>query len=164
MKKESFEHKLLKGRIVETLFAQMLRETKNFTVLAFGYENVLPDLTRQQRDIHAEETMETIRRTPDFVVINNKSHEVYLIEVKYRMRPDSKDILKEAKRMATSWRPAYLFLATPKGFYFDTVSKIIKNNGAISKFHSDYVLSNLQAKYMEMLNEFIKPHGTSTRN
>ena len=34
-----FARNLVKGKIAETIFAQMLRETNQFTVLEFGYEN-----------------------------------------------------------------------------------------------------------------------------
>lgn len=67
-----FSRNLVKGRIAETLFEQMLRDAGCFTILAFGYESVLPELAHRQNDLHAEETMEIIRRAPDFAVINNE--------------------------------------------------------------------------------------------
>ena len=70
-----FSHNLVKGRIAETLFEQMLRDAGGFTILAFGYESVLPELAHRQQDVTAEETMEIIRRAPDFSVINNETHE-----------------------------------------------------------------------------------------
>ena len=81
----NFSKNLVKGRIAETIFEQMLRDAECFTILAFGYESVLPELAHRQHDIHAEETMEIIRRAPDFAVINNETHDVHLIEVKYLM-------------------------------------------------------------------------------
>ncbi len=152
-----FSRKLVKGRIAETLFEQMLRDAGTFTILAFGYENVLPELANRQRDIQAEETMEIIRRAPDFAVINNKTHEVHLIEVKYMMNPNSTWILRDAKRMYECWRPSYLFLATPEGFFFDKVSRICEREGAIDKFVHPQISEDLQAKYVQLLNELIPP-------
>lgn len=152
-----FSRKLLKGRVAETLFHQMLRDTGRFTVLAFGYENVLPELARRQNDIHAQETMEIIRRAPDFAVIDNESHEVYLIEVKYMMHPRTEWILRDAERMFESWKPSYLFLATPNGFFFDRASVIVEGKGKISPLTHPHISTELQAKYVSLLNEFIAP-------
>ena len=152
-----FSRKLLKGRVAETMFHQMMRDTGKFTVLAFGYENVLPELARRQNDLQAQETMEIIRRAPDFAVIDNESHEVYLIEVKYMMHPRTEWILRDAKRMFESWKPSYLFLATPNGFYFDRASTIVKRAGAISELQHPHISQELRSKYVSLLNEFIAP-------
>jgi hypothetical protein len=150
-----FSRKLVKGRITETLFEQMLRDAGCFTILAFGYENVLPELARRQQDMQTEETMEIIRRTPDFAVINNKTHEVHLIEVKFMKNPRVEWILRDARRMYESWKPSYLFLATPNGFFFDKASKIVEREGIIDKFSHPEISIELQENYTRLLNEFI---------
>ncbi len=152
-----FSRKLVKGRIAETLFEQMLRDTGCFTILAFGYESVLPELAHRQNDIHAQETMEIIRRAPDFAVINNESHDVHLIEVKYMKHPRTEWILRDAKRMYESWKPSYLFLATPEGFFFDKASTIVEKGGIVSPLNHPQIPKDLQAKYIALLNEFIDP-------
>lgn len=163
MKNDSikFSENLVKGRIAETLFEQMLRDAGCFTILGFGYEKVLPELAHRQRDVHAEETMEIIRRAPDFAVINNESHEVHLIEVKYMMNLKKEWVLSDAKRMFASWKPAYLFLSTPKGFFFDKASDIINNKGSISPFVHKQIPKVLQDKYTELLNKYIVPNNSS---
>lgn len=151
-----FSRKLVKGRIAETLFEQMLRDAGGFTILAFGYESVLPELAHRQRDMQAEETMEIIRRAPDFAVIDNSSHEVHLIEVKYMMHPAQDWILRDAQRMYESWKPAYLFLATPKGFFLDQAKTIVESKGNIAPLGKKLrISSELQEKYTKLLNEFI---------
>lgn len=153
-----FSKQLVKGRIAETLFEQMLRDAGGFTILAFGYESVLPELAHRQHDLQAEETMEIIRRAPDFAVIDNKSHEVNLIEVKYRMNPRAENILNIASLMHDSWKPAYLFLATPMGFFYDKASDIIEQKGIIKKLNKyPQITDELQEKYIELLNQFIPP-------
>ncbi len=153
----NFSKQLVKGRIAETLFEQMLRDAGGFTILAFGYESVIPELAHRQHDLEAEATMEIIRRAPDFAVIDNKTHEVHLIEVKYRMHPNSINNLSVAKRMHESWKPSYLFLATPQGFYFDKVSKIVENNGLMGRLCYPQITEELQLKYTGLLNHFIVP-------
>lgn len=154
----NFSKNLIKGRIAETLFEQMLRDAGCFTILSFGYENIIPELAHRHDDIRAQETMEIIRRAPDFAVINNETHDVYLIEVKYLMKPSENIILKDAERMFQSWKPSYLFLATPEGFYFDKASDIVKNNGIIKPFYHPQISKELQLKYTQLLNDFIIPN------
>lgn len=153
----TFSRNLVKGRIAETLFEQMLRDAGCFTILSFGYENIIPELAHRQQDIHAQETLEIIRRAPDFAVINNNTHDVSLIEVKYLMRPTPEAILLAAKRMYESWKPSYLFLATPSGFFFDKAKIIVEKNGAISPFSHPDISTDLQNKYLDLLNTFIVP-------
>jgi len=84
--------------------------------------------------MHTQEIMEIIRRALDFAAINNETREVYLIEVKFMKNPRVEWILRDAKRMYGSWKPSYLFLATPEGFFFDKAKTIIDNEGIVSPF------------------------------
>lgn len=93
----TFSRNLVKGRIAETLFEQMLRDAGCFTILSFGYENIIPELAHRQQDMRAQETLEIIRRAPDFAVINNNTHDVSLIEVKYLMSQHQKQFCSRPK-------------------------------------------------------------------
>lgn len=150
-----FSRQLIKGRIAEIVFEQMLRDAGCFTVLSFGYENILPELMRRQHDMKMEETMEIIRRAPDFAVINNETHEVHLIEVKYRKSVDPKFVLEVAERMYTSWKPSFLFIATQKGFYFGKVADIVRDKGHIRPLEHKDIPKELQDRYGELLRVFI---------
>jgi len=159
MKNDSikFTENLVKGKIAEMLFEQMLRDAGKFTILAFGYESVLPELASRQHDLHAEETMEIIRRAPDFAVINNDNHDVHLIEVKYMMHITPKKVLSAAERMYESWKPSYLFISTPEGFYYGKASIIVEKKGEIPRLGFSQISEELQNKYTELLNKFICP-------
>jgi len=159
----SFSRNLAKGKVAETLFEQMLRDAGCFTILAFGYESALPELASRQQDIQAEETMEIIRRAPDFAVINNETHDVHLIEVKYMMDPRAERVLAAANRMIESWKPSYLFISTPQGFFFDKVSVIVENRGVISGLQHPKISPELQHKYTALLNELIVPRDFNTK-
>jgi len=152
-----FSTQLIKGRIAETLFEQMLRDAGGFTILAFGYESVLPELAHRQHDLQTEETMEIIRRAPDFAVINNKNHEVHLIEVKYMMHITQNKVLNAAKRMYESWKPSYLFVATPSRFYYGKVDEIVKKKGVIKPLGTSQISKKIQDNYINILNKFIEP-------
>ena len=126
-----------------------------FTVLHFGYEHVLPELAKNKEIKKSESvTLDAIRTAPDFAIVNNKTKKVNLIEVKYRTHKKDSDILKVAIKMEESWVTAKLFLATPDGFYFDDIKKIIKNNGKISKFSHPNISEDVQKKYLKLLVKY----------
>lgn len=149
----SFARNLVKGRIAETVFAEMLRETEKFTVLEFGYEKVVPELLAR-RGGRDSPVIETLRAAPDFAVINLESKEVKLIEVKYRAHMTPLNTLQCASRMHAAWNPSYLFIATKGGFYFDEVGKIIKNGGHISPLEYPFIPKDLQRRYLQILRDF----------
>lgn len=150
-----FARNLVKGKIAETIFAQMLRETKEFTVLEFGYEKIIPELVQQGYNDN-NPMIETLRTAPDFAVINQKTREVKLIEVKYMHTLNFSSILKYAKRMSQSWNPSYLFIASLDGFYFDEINEIIKNKGKIKALKHPQIKGELQTKYLQILIDFEK--------
>lgn len=149
----SFARNLVKGKIAETVFAQMLRSTGQFTVLEFGYEKIIPELVGRGKS-SGDEMVETLRTAPDFAVINNKTKEVHLIEVKYRKELKNSDILSIAKRMSQSWNPSYLFVGTVSGFYFGDVKDIIKVKGKIQPLVHPQIPKATQDNFLKILNEF----------
>ena len=148
-----FARNLVKGKIAETVFAQMLRESRQFTVLEFGYEKIIPEFVQQGYD-EKNGMIETLRTAPDFAVINQKTKEVKLIEVKYMRTLKPAYVLKDAKRMSGSWNPSYLFIATLDGFYFDSIENVIKNNGKIPEFDNNQISKNVQERYLQILKDF----------
>ncbi len=148
-----FARNLVKGKIAETVFAQMLRETGEFTVLEFGYEKIIPDLVGQGYEENGE-LVETLRTAPDFAVINHATREVRLIEVKYMHTLSKTYALKDAERMHKSWNPSYLFIATRQGFFFDEITKIIENEGDITPLKHSQIPEKLQANYLKILQDF----------
>ncbi|MES2749496.1 MAG: hypothetical protein V4606_03820 [Patescibacteria group bacterium] len=151
-----FTHELVKGKIAELIFAQMIRSTGVHTILEFGYEKTLPSLAQMHpRSESSAETMEIIKRAPDFTIINHKSKEVHLIEVKYMKEVKPAVVMRAARNIEKSWKQAALFVASPTGFYFDQIDKIIKNKGQISEFKHNNITPKTQKEYLKLLNEFI---------
>jgi len=147
-----FSDNLIKGRIAEIVFEQMLRDAGKFTVLHFGYEHIVPELTRAgERD---SETMEIIRRAPDFAVINQETKEVKLIEVKYQHKLSEEYTFDSARKMSKAWNPSYLFVATKEGFFFDSIEKIIENRGKITPLAHPMIHKELQDKYLDLLCKY----------
>ncbi len=153
----NFTQQLIKGKIAELIFAQMVRSTGAYTILEFGYENTLPSLAQMHpKSESSAATMEIIKRAPDFTIINHVNKEVHLVEVKYMHEIKKSAVLSIAKAIEKSWKQATLFIATPEGFYFDTVSTIIKNKGEISIFKHPKIQTKTQVEYTELLNNFIR--------
>lgn len=151
-----FTHELIKGKIAEIIFAQMIRSTGVHTILEFGYEKTLPSLAQMYpKSESSAETMEIIKRAPDFTIINHQTKEVHLIEVKYMKDPKSVAVNRAARDIKKSWKQAALFIASPDGFYFDQVETIIKNNGVIKPFKHPKIPAKEIAQYIALLNEFI---------
>lgn len=98
-----FTHNLIKGRIAEMIFENMLRDSGGFTILEFGYEKIIPQLAHAGLNSEAQRTLEVIRRAPDFAVIHNEKGKVYLIEVKYRSQLHDEDLKECAEKMLQSW-------------------------------------------------------------
>ena len=155
MNKQDFPKNLIKGKIAEMIFEQMLRDAGGFTILGFGYEKVLPELARAQHGLEAEKTMEIIRRAPDFAVIKHEKNKVYLIEVKYMHYKTDEKVKDAASKMIASWDPSYLFVVTPEGFYIDSSRTIVDRDGKIEPLGVEHVSVELQERYTKLLNTFI---------
>lgn len=151
----NFARNLVKGKIAETVFAQMHREAGEFTVLEFGYEKIIPELI-QQGYKENNGMIETLRTAPDFAVIDQRTKKVKLIEVKYMRSLTAGYVLKDAERMSRSWNPSYLFIASLDGFYFDEINKIISNKGEISRLKHSQIPEDLQKQYLQILIDFEK--------
>ncbi len=81
----------IKGRIAEHIFDEMFRDAKfgeerNYTVIPFGYETVMPELMQTVKGTKYKELVNTIRDAPDFALVRHAPTEVLLVEVKYRSK------------------------------------------------------------------------------
>ena len=150
-----FTHELIKGKIAEIIFEQMIHNTKGYTILEFGYEKVVRQLAKERKNRAAQDTIEIVRRAPDFVIINEESHTITLVEVKFMRNRTQRSVLTAAKNIKRSWKKASLFVASPDGFFFGTVDEIIEAEGAIPSFTHAMIPAKTQTQYHDLLNEFI---------
>jgi len=150
-----FSRELIKGRIAEVVFEQMIREEGKYTVIPFGYEHTIPTLAQYQHLAIVKRVMENIKDAPDFVLISEDKSKVFLVEVKYRYHIDPDELRISAKKLLKRWDPSWLFMASPNGFYFAPCNSIIKD-GAITALSSSWVAKDRQREYLKLLNEFEK--------
>lgn len=150
----NFSKNLIKGKIAEIIFQQMFREAEKHTVIPFGYESIMPQLTQCEKFSKAQEVIDNIRHSPDFVLISRSKESVYLVEVKYRSKLNKENIKNDANKQINRWHPSWIFVATLSGFYFDSCSNIIKNDGEVAELENWLITKDLQNKYLNLLKEF----------
>ncbi len=66
---------------------------------------------------------------------------------------NAEEILKTAEKIHDRWKLAWLFVATPDGFYFDSCSNVIEKK-TIMPLNASWVNAELQRKYLEIMNKF----------
>lgn len=155
---EDFIKGLIKGKITELIFQQMILEGEKYEVTPLGYENSLPHLAHKDKtNEKIREITEQLRHMPDFVLTEKHGEKVYVVEVKYRKNLiDKKDIYEIASELTKNWNYAWLFVATQNAVYFDFCPDIIKNNGEVGNKLSIFNVSHdMQKKYLGHLTSFI---------
>jgi hypothetical protein len=150
---KDFQEQLIKGKITEIIFQQMMVQMGKYTILPLGYESVLPELIER----HNSEILKPLRSAPDFVLIprDENDENILIVEIKFRRHITAKNNLEIASEQNRRWNPSYLFVATPDCFYFDKCVDIIRNNGIMNPLQEWFVSSKLQTKYLNMLNKFL---------
>ncbi|MBI3627959.1 MAG: hypothetical protein HY220_04440 [Candidatus Sungbacteria bacterium] len=87
---------MLKGRMAETLFEELMRQSGNI-VYRFGYEAIVQNLVQlEEKFDRYNEVGERIRAIPDFIVLD-KSGKPEFVEVKFRW--DSKSGNADPERL-----------------------------------------------------------------
>jgi hypothetical protein len=150
-----FARQLIKGRIAEVIFERMIREENRYTVIPFGYEQTVPTLAQYQHLATIRQVLDNISDAPDFVLVSEDKHDVYLVEVKYRRSLNNEDIKQVATALLKRWNPSWLFVATPEGFHCAPSSAVAKD-GTISRLSENWVTADRQKQYLNLLNDFEK--------
>jgi hypothetical protein len=151
----SFARNLVKGKIAETIFHLLFAEAGKFTITPFGYEHTIPALAQYHRDVAMWQVLDTIKKMPDFILMSQDKREVFLVEVKYRATRHTEETMRTAEELSRMWHPAWLFIASLDGFYFDSCTNINNAKGEISLLGTTWVATEIQEKYHALLNEFL---------
>jgi hypothetical protein len=156
MSEVEFTRGLIKGKIVEIIFEMMMREMDNVTVLRAGYEYTHPELAQYQQLLQSKgrEVLKFFKHNPDFILFKKDKSSLYLVEVKYRHHFDIEKICTIAQNELDQSEYIWLFLATPKGFFFSQCKDIVRT-GIISPLSASWVSPEIQQNYLALLNKFI---------
>ena len=148
-----FTRELIKGRIAEVVFEQMIRDQGEFTTIPFGYEHTIPTLAQYQHLTEIKRVIENIKDAPDFAIISNDKTKVFLVEVKFRSSINMTELKETAQNLLKRWDPSWIFIATPTGFYFSPTSYIARGEEP-SRLTESWISKDRQNKYLTLLNEF----------
>lgn len=105
-----FDNKL-KGNITQVILKTLLEDV-GYNVVPFGVEEVF----REIKELEKEQVIElptTLRKMPDFIVINQDKTKVFMVEVKYRKKwdEDTKQELSETLiPQLQTWNPIYVMM------------------------------------------------------
>ena len=152
---------MLKGRMAETLFEELMRQSGNI-VYRFGYEAIVQNLTQlEEKFDRYSEVGERIRAIPDFIVIDRNGKPDF-VEVKFRWKPELHEgdykMLEKINRFWNArivfincWEQPYFRISDPP--YFDKNKKLMlksliqEENWKIDKkLYEEY--ENLVHKYL----------------
>jgi hypothetical protein len=155
-----FSRNLIKGRIAEVCFEQMIREEGRYEVIPFGYEHTIPTLTqyRQHFPLEMQKVIDNVASAPDFALISNDKQQFYLVEVKYQKDLDIERIAEAAGDLLERWESPWIFVATPGAFYCALCSSVKKYND-INRLSESCVTKKRQEEYLGLLNEFEMGNG-----
>lgn len=151
----AFSKNLIKGKIAEVVFEQMIRDEGKYTVIPFGYEHTVPTLSQYQHLAVVKQIMDNISDAPDFALISEDKTKVYLVEVKFQSNLDMNKIKEYALKLQDRWEYPWIFVATTSGFYNGLCRDIIKKS-RIPVLTENWVSKKLQDQYLKLLNEFEK--------
>lgn len=149
-----FSQNLVKGRIVEVIFEQMIRNEGNYTVIPFGYEHTVPMLAQYQRYVDVRHVIKNISHAPDFALISNDKSKLFLVEVKYQKRLNIDDLKLYSSNLLKKWDYPWLFVATEDGFYCGLASWILEE-GRINELSDNWVSSLRRTHYLDLLKNFV---------
>src|SRR3972149_1546653 len=118
MNQENFGESMLKGRMAETLFEELLKESGNI-VYRFGYEAIVQNLVQlEEKFDRYNEVGERIRVIPDFIVLNKKGEPI-LVEVKFRgERVLHKETIERLDKVNKFWGAKVIFVNCKERPYF----------------------------------------------
>ncbi len=150
-----FSRGLVKGKITEVIFEQMIRDEGKYTVIPFGYEHTMPTLAQYRHLAEVPRIIDNISDAPDFALISDDKSKVFLVEVKYQNKLDIEILKGYAKKLLERWECPWLFVATPEGFYCGMCDWILKET-RINDLSDNWVSKEHQVEYLKLLNEFEK--------
>ena len=129
---DGFPERKLIGNSAENIVEFLIHSTLGWKCKKFGEENYIKeiqDMIRQNEDPIALK----IKKMPDFVAFNEKTKQIFLIEVKYRST--KKSIIKYLDQYKKYWEGTKLIIVSPNEPYFIYID-LEKTNDSMKEWQS----------------------------
>lgn len=149
-----FSRRLIKGRIAEVVFEQMIREEERYMVIPFGYEHTMPTLAQYRHISEVPKVIDNISEAPDFALISDDKTKIFLVEVKFQRKFDILEIQDYSEKLLKRWESPWIFVATPEAFYCSPC-RTVAASGEIHALPDSWVNRERQAEYLKLMNEFV---------
>lgn len=154
---------MLKGRMAETLFEELMRQSGN-TVYRFGYEAIVQNLTQlEDKFDRYSEVGERIRAIPDFIVVDKKGKPIF-VEVKFRWKSElHKNDYNILEKIDKFWRAKIIFVNCWEQPYFRVANPpyIDKKKNLATKpllEETDWGIDKeLYGVYEELVHKYLTP-------
>ncbi len=150
-----FARQLIKGKIAELVFEQMIRDEKMYTVIPFGYEHTVPTLAQYHGIVEVQKVIDDIKNAPDFALVSEDKTKLYLVEVKYQSQLNIELLKEYAKELLDRWEYPWIFVATSENFYCGMCKDVLTKN-KINNLSENWVSFERQKHYLKLLKEFEK--------
>lgn len=147
---------LIKNKSAELIVFEMFQEASKYFITPCGQENIISELSSIEKAEDLKGEVLKLHERPQLSIQNKVSQTHYLVRVKYRDNPTPQMILAIAKEISLMWPATYLCLVTPIGFFFDSCKDILEREGDILLMDEDVISSEIQDKYLRILNDSIK--------
>lgn len=149
-------HELMRQKITKVVFEQMFREAGTYTVVPLRTDETSDALLPHRRHSYIRKILENLKAAPDFALISQDKTDVLVVEVAYTKKADSVWFADAAHSILRRWDPAYIFLATENGFYFESCAAVRKGNGSIKHLSERWIRRDIQDKYLDLLQDYIR--------
>ena len=153
---------MLKGRMAETLFEELMRHSGN-TVYRFGYEAIMQNLSQFGKEFDRHDKVgEQISSIPDFIVIDRKGKPV-LVEVKFRWNGElHSDDFEKIERIQQFWDARIVLMNCWRQPYFHFIDPPFSRQKFVRKTLLEDKNWNVDRKLYEECERLMHRYFTPT--
>lgn len=161
-----FASELIFGNFFKNIIAVVLQQS-GYEVYPYGFENAFPSLIRQLNNRNPSEAAKRIRKTPDLLVVDRTSGEIFITEVKARTKKHTSNrvSISDVKDYKKYWGEAILILMVPEPphFFAQYISVLGKDNKYTYNLHTDFLpfnqifslVDDLPEEYMDRIRKTV---------
>lgn len=160
MNETEYAKEIAGNNLTDSIFKAIFTEAGTFTVIPLHDEHTKAQLQRYNHIVEIQALMRNPASAPGYLLISKDKKRIYIVDVIYRTHRIAKEIKQRALDTHKTWNTAWLFIASPDGFYFGPCSQIAHDNGFIGGLFDQWVPSEMQQTYLASLNSKLQSLDT----